>query len=83
MGWNGLTNGDLLKKAEREFDVFVTADSNLTFQQNLSKFDLAVIVLQPRSTRLLDTMPLMPRVLEVLETIMPKVVVRVGSKKLD
>jgi hypothetical protein len=33
MGWSGLTNGDLLRQAEGEFDVFLTADGNLTFQQ--------------------------------------------------
>ena len=80
MGWNGLRNGDLLKKAEDEFDVFLTADSNLTFQQNLSRFDLAVIVLQPQSTRLVDTLPLIPQVLEVLETIKPKIAVRIRPK---
>jgi len=77
MGWSGFTNGDLLRKAQGEFDVFLTADSNLTFQQNLAKFDLALIVLQPRSTRLLDTVPLMLQVLEVLKTIRPKDVVKV------
>ena len=77
MGWSGFTNGDLLRKAQDEFDVFLTADSNLTFQQNLANFDLAVIVLQPRSTRLLDTVALMPQVLAVLKTIRPKNVVRV------
>ena len=77
MGWSGFTNGALLRRAEREFDVFLTADSNLTFQQNLSKFDLSVIVLQPRSTRLIDTLPLMPRVLKALETIKPKTVLRI------
>ena len=80
MGWSGLRNGDLLKKAEDEFEVFLTADSNLTFQQNLSKFDLAVIVLEPQSTRMVDTLPLMSQVLEVLETIKPKVVVRIRPK---
>ena len=79
MGWNGLTNGHLLKKAEVDFDVFLTADTNLTFQQNLTKFDLAVIVLQPRSTRLADTMRLMEQVLFVLKTIRAKDVVRIRS----
>jgi hypothetical protein len=82
MGWSGLTNGQLLQQAEGEFEVFVTADTNLSFQQNLAKFDLAVIVLQPISTRLSDTMPLMPHVLLVLQTIKPKDVVkiRLGTK---
>ena len=79
MGWDGLTNGILLQKAEREFDVFLTADSNLTFQQNLTKFRIAVIVLELRSTRLLDTAELMPETREVLKTIQPGQVVRVAA----
>jgi len=38
MGWGGLTNGALLEKAEQEFDVFLTGDRNLTFQQQTSRF---------------------------------------------
>lgn len=78
MGWSGLTNGQLLTKAADEFDVFLTADRNLSFQQNLMSFDLAVIVLEAHSTRLADTMPLMPEVVIALQTIRPMDVVRVG-----
>ena len=44
-GWAGIKNGKLLKLAEQEFDVFITVDRNLTFQQNLQKINLSVIVL--------------------------------------
>jgi hypothetical protein len=77
MGWSGLTNGILLQIAQRQFDVFITADSNLTFQQNLATFDLAVLVLETQSTRLADTMPLMPQVLSALTTIQPRQVIRI------
>ena len=77
MGWSGLTNGVLLELAQNEFDVFITADSNLTFQQNLAKFNLAVIVLEAQSTRLSDTMPLMERVLNALTTLERRAVIRV------
>jgi hypothetical protein len=80
MGWSGLTNGRLLKLAERQFDVFITADSNLTFQQNPAKFDLAVIVLEAQSTRLSDTMPLISPVLTALATIQAREVVRIRAK---
>lgn len=69
IGWSGLTNGQLLKLAEQHFDAFLTADSNLTFQQNLTNLGLAVIVLKARSTRLADTLLLVPHVLTVLVTI--------------
>lgn len=66
MGWSGVKNGQLLALAAAEFDVFVTVDRNLSFQQNLSQFDLAVVVLHAPSSRLADLKPLAPRVLEVL-----------------
>ena len=78
MGWSGLTNGYLLQRAEHYFDVFLTRDSNLIFQQNLARFDLAVIVLEARSTRLRDTAPLVPAVLRALITIRSGDIVLIG-----
>ena len=80
-GWSGLTDGKLLMKAELEFDVFLTSDRNLVFQQNLAKFDLAIIVLEAQSTRLVATAPLMPKVLEALMTIQARDLVRIRWKK--
>jgi predicted nuclease of predicted toxin-antitoxin system len=68
MGWAGVKNGQLLALAETEFDVFITVDRNLSFQQNLSQFDIAVIVLQAASNRLADIKPLVPEVLAILAT---------------
>ena len=51
-GWSGITNGKLLALAQVEFDVFVTVDRNLTFQQNIPKFSLAVILVHCVSNRL-------------------------------
>ena len=45
MGWAGIKNGALLRLVAGEFDVFITSDKNLRHQQNLSNFDLAIIVL--------------------------------------
>ena len=45
MGWSALANGDLLDAAERQFDVFVTTDQNLRYQQNLAGRQLAILVL--------------------------------------
>ena len=78
MKWAGLTDGMLLQKAQHEFDVFVTGDTNLSFQQNLTNFKIAVIVLEARSTRLTDTAKLMPTVSKILTTIKEGQVVRVG-----
>jgi hypothetical protein len=77
MGWGGLTNGALLEKAELEFDVFLTGDRNLSFQQDVSKFNIAVLVLHADSTQLHHTLLLMPQVLTLLPTIQSGQVVNV------
>jgi hypothetical protein len=69
MRWAGVKNGQLLALAEAEFDVFITVDRNLSFQQNLPQFDIAVIVLQAPSNRLADLKPLVPNVLAILATV--------------
>jgi predicted nuclease of predicted toxin-antitoxin system len=71
MGWNGIKNGRLLALAEREFQVFITGDRNLSFQQNVPRFSLAVVVLQAASIRLVHTRPLMPRLLSLLPSLKP------------
>ncbi len=66
MGWAGVKNGQLLALAEAEFDVFITVDRNLSFQQNLTQFDIVVIVLQASSNRLADLKPLASKILAIL-----------------
>lgn len=78
-GWVGLTNGNLLEKAQQQFDVFLTGDRNLSYQQNLKAFQIAVIVLEAGSTRLSDTLQRIPLVLASLETIQPGQIVRIAS----
>ena len=63
MGWLTIKNGELLALAAREFEVFVTVDRNLSFQQNLPAFAIAVIVLRATSNRLADLKPLVPELL--------------------
>lgn len=65
-GWAGLRNGDLLGLAELHFDAFVTVDRNLFFQQRITRFSIAVIVLRASSNRLADLIPLDPELLEAL-----------------
>jgi hypothetical protein len=68
MGWAGKSNGELLTLAARDFDVFLTTDRNLSFQQNVSAVDIAVVVLVAQSNRIEDLKPLARRVLDVVET---------------
>ena len=65
-GWASIKNGELLSRAHAEFDVFITTDRNLMFQQNLPKFDLAVIVLAAKTNRLQDLLPLVPKILDAI-----------------
>jgi len=77
MGWASKRNGELLALAVGQFDVFLTADRNLSYQQDLSSFDIAVVVLVARSNRLDDLRPLVPRVIEMLPTAKRRVVTRI------
>jgi len=66
MGWAAIENGKLLTLAAKEFDVFVPVDRNLTFQQNLPLFDMAVVVLHAPTNRLEGLLPLVPKLLQAL-----------------
>lgn len=74
MGWTGITNGVLLEKANREFDVLLTADKNLRHQQNLSDLSLSIVVfpsnrlsvVKPLVAHLQSTLPFLKRG-EILE----------------
>ncbi len=66
MGWAGIKNGQHLALVEAEFNVFITVDRNLSFQQNLPQFNIAVVVLQASSNRLADLKPVVPNILAIL-----------------
>jgi predicted nuclease of predicted toxin-antitoxin system len=69
MGWATKKNGELLTLAETEFDVFITVDRDLSFQQNLPNFNIAVLILRAPSNRLADLQPLAPSILSMLLTL--------------
>lgn len=77
--WAARKNGDLLRAAATEFDVFVTMDRNLPYQQNLQAFDLAVIVLSARSNAYAHVAPLMPRVNAAIRSATPGEAAVVGG----
>jgi predicted nuclease of predicted toxin-antitoxin system len=77
MGWSGIQNGKLLALAvENGFDVFLTSDRNLAFQQNVTRFSIAVVVLEAEGVQLHHTLPLMPKVLALLPNLKPGQLVR-------
>lgn len=65
-GWSGVSNGRLLALAANSFDVFVTADQNLQYQQNLAALPIAVVVLVARDSRLETLQVLVPELLQGL-----------------
>ena len=69
--WSDLDDGPLLDAAEGEYDVFLTADQNLRYQQNLSGRRLRIIVLRAPRNSLPVLAPLAPRVLEALAEMQP------------
>ena len=66
-GWDSKKNGELLALAEKEFDLLLTTDRGIPHQQDLSRFDLEIVVLTAKSNRLSDLEPLMGEVRQALE----------------
>ena len=78
--WNGLSNGDLLRRAVADrFDVLITVDRNLEYQQHVAAIGLGFVVLIARSNRTDDLVPLAPAVLTAIEALRSGQVVRVGA----
>lgn len=78
-GWGGLTNGALLKQAAEQFDVFVTVDGSIQHQQPLHNYKLIFVLLEAIRNDIVLLEPLVPRVLEALETASPGHVVVIGG----
>ena len=69
MGWNGVKNGELLKlMIAGEFDVLITFDKNLQFQQNFSKYTLPIIVLNAFDNTYLTLKEFIPQILLLLKS---------------
>jgi hypothetical protein len=79
MGWSAVKNGELLALASLAFDVFVTVDRNLSFQQTLATRSISVFVLRARTNRLTDLIPLVPRLLSAIETATPGMLQLIGE----
>jgi hypothetical protein len=69
MGWAGTRNGALLRLAEGQFDVFVTMDRGIEFQQNFSKLAVGIVLVRAASNRMLHLRPLVSAMLSAIEGI--------------
>src|SRR6266568_2145894 len=70
-GWAGVKNGELLQLAARQFDLLLTVDRNLEYQQNFAGLALAVIVVHAPSNDVSVLRPLMPAVLAAISETKP------------
>ena len=78
-GFAGKTNGELLALAERTFDVFVTLDKGIEYQQSLSSRKIAILLIRSKSNRLNDLLPHVQRCHDAIAAIKPGQIVRVGK----
>jgi predicted nuclease of predicted toxin-antitoxin system len=79
VGLAGRKNGELLTLAEDKFDVFVTIDKNIRYQQNLSGRKTAVLIIRARSSEIDDLLRELPASIIALQSIRPGQVVQIGN----
>ncbi len=79
MGWAGKKNGELLTLAKGQFDIFVTVDQNLQYQQNLKNFEIAIILLVVKNSRYETLSPLIQKAQQALQTIQAGQLVRIEA----
>ena len=77
-GFEGLENGQLLRAAAGRYDVLITVDRNLPFQQNIGSLQIAVLILTSTGITYSDLKPLIPKILTQLLTTEPGQIYRVS-----
>lgn len=80
MGFAGLANGKLLTAAASDFDVLVTGDQNMEYQQNQTALAMSVIILVAPSNKMESFVPLVPNLLGALQNLVPKTFVLLELK---
>ena len=71
-GWAGIKNGKRLALAAGEFDVLLTADKGMEYQQNLSALPVSILVVLARSNRTEHLSLAVPLILETLQQMPPR-----------
>jgi predicted nuclease of predicted toxin-antitoxin system len=80
MGWAGKKNGELLPLAESHFDIFITVDQNLQYQQNLKGRFITIFVLKSPNSRYETLKLLIPNVLEKIKRELEKGVIEIENE---
>lgn len=71
MSWNSLPDGKLLSKAEKDFDVFITSDRNLSFQQSIPDSEIHVLLLIAKTNIYEDLLPLIEQLKSIIKAYEP------------
>jgi hypothetical protein len=79
LGWTGIKNGELLRRAHGVCDVFVTLDRSLPHQQNIKILPFGVVVVRAVSNRMPDLLPYVTTILEAAGQVKPGAVETVGA----
>lgn len=79
LGWSGVKNGDLLRRVSGSFDVLVTGDQSLEFQQNFEGITVGLVVVAARDNRVETFVGLAPRIAQAIQNVKPGQVLRVGG----
>jgi predicted nuclease of predicted toxin-antitoxin system len=77
-GFGSKKNGELLALAERQWDVLLTSDRNIKYQQNMTGRSVSILILCAKSNRMKDLAPLLPACAEALRSMRPGTIVEVG-----
>jgi len=77
-GFGSKKNGELLRIAEGKWDVLLTSDRNIKYQQNMTGRDVSIVILCAKSNRMKDLLPLMPACTQALLSIQPGQMAEVG-----
>lgn len=78
-GWASIKNGKLLALAADEFDVLLTADKGMEYQQNLATLPVSILIVLARSNRIEDLKPAVPAILAALAQLPPRVLRKVAA----
>lgn len=77
-GFGAKKNGELLQIAEGRWDVLLTSDRNIKYQQNMTGRNISIVILCARSNRMKDLLPLVPAFAQALLSLQPGRVIEVG-----
>jgi len=78
-GWAGIKNGELLRRMRSQYDVLVTMDRSIEFQQHIAILPFGIVVVRAQSNRLQDLKPLVPSILAAFLAAQPGLIRRVGA----